>query len=129
MYAHIQLGARDIDAMAAFYDAILPAFGFSRDPAMASEAAGVVWRGGSRWPQFVIRKPFNSLPATWGNGVQISLLAPSRAVVDESWRRALAAGGIDEGPPRLRKRYSPDFYAAYCRDPEGNKLCFVHAAD
>jgi hypothetical protein len=24
-------------------------------------------------------------------------------------------------------RYAPDFYAAYCRDPEGHKLCFVHA--
>ena len=24
------------------------------------------------------------------------------------------------------RAYSPTYYGAYCRDPEGNKLCFVH---
>lgn len=38
----------------------------------------------------------------------------------------MVSGGTNEGAPGLRKQYAPDFFAAYCRDPEGNKLCFVH---
>lgn len=35
----------------------------------------------------------------------------------------------DLGRPGLRLRYAEDFYAAYCRDPEGRKLCFVQTAE
>lgn len=40
---------------------------------------------------------------------------------------ALAMGAQDEGAPGLRPQYGQDYYGAYCRDIEGNKLCFVHA--
>ena len=92
------------------------------------DAPGLLWRcPGQRWPQFCVQPPFNGLPAPWGNGVQVSFAAPSQAAVDAAWRAALARGGMDEGAPALRTRYAPDFYAAYCRDPDGNKLCFTHA--
>jgi len=39
--------------------------------------------------------------------------------------RALAHGGSSEGAPGLRPQYTPDFYAAYVRDPDGNKLAAV----
>ena len=35
---------------------------------------------------------------------------------------ALANGGTDDGPPGMRERYSPDYYAAFVRDPDGNRL-------
>ena len=38
---------------------------------------------------------------------------------------ALAHGGRSEGEPGLRPHYNPDFYAAYVRDPDGNKLAAV----
>ena len=82
---------------------------------------------GREWPQFFVQLPFNGLPATWGNGAQVSFAAPSRGAVDAAWQAAIANGGIDEGKPGLREHYGPDYYGAYCRDPEGNKLCFVHA--
>jgi len=34
-------------------------------------------------------------------------------------------GGSDEGKPAFRPQYSDTFYAAYVRDPDGNKLAFV----
>lgn len=52
--------------------------------------------------------------------------APSRAAVDAAWPAAIAAGGADEGAPALRPGYEPDYYGAYARDPEGDKLCFRH---
>jgi hypothetical protein len=66
-------------------------------------------------------------PRAWGNGMQVSFAAPTREAVDAAWRIALAHGGVDEGPPGPRPAYALDYYGAYCRDPEGNKLCFVHA--
>ncbi len=88
----------------------------------------MLWRRpGQRWPQFCVQLPFNGLPATWGNGVQISFAAPTREAVHAAWQAALAQGGTNEGAPGLREQYAPNYYGAYCRDPEINKLCFVHA--
>ncbi|WP_287811974.1 VOC family protein [Pseudomonas sp.] len=128
MYSHIQVGARDLPRMVAFYEAVLGELGLVR---MADDVEdgppGAGWqRPGQHWPQFFVQAPFNGLPATWGNGVQVSFAAASRAQVDAAWQTALAMGGLDEGQPGLRPRYSADYYGAYCRDPEGNKLCFVH---
>jgi catechol 2,3-dioxygenase-like lactoylglutathione lyase family enzyme len=126
-YAHIQIGARDVLRLVAFYDQVLAVLGWVRgvEPARAGDA-GVFWRQpGTRWPQFVVREPFDGRTATVGNGTQVSFLAESPQLVEKAWRSALEAGGTDEGRPGLRPRYAPDFFAAYCRDPEGHKLCFV----
>ena len=47
--------------------------------------------------------------------------------VQRAWLTALRLGGTDEGAPGKRPQYGDDYYGAYCRDPEGNKLCFVFA--
>ena len=129
MFSHIILGARDLETMAAFYDVVLAPLGLARENTYDDTGpAGMMWAlPGRRWPQFFIQLPFNGLPATWGNGTQVSFAAPSRAAVDAAWQAALAHGGTDEGKPGTREHYDPDYYGAYCRDPEGNKLCFVHA--
>ena len=54
-----------------------------------------------------------------------ALVAPSQQAVDAFHKAALAHGGTDEGVPGLRP-YGPGFYAAYVRDPDGNKLSAVH---
>ena len=48
--------------------------------------------------------------------------AGSRAAVDAFWKAGLAAGGSDDGPPGLRERYHPHYYAAFLRDPDGNRI-------
>ncbi|MBZ6388539.1 MULTISPECIES: VOC family protein [Pantoea] len=60
--------------------------------------------------------------------MQVSFLVASQEEVQEIWHLALKMGGTNEGKPGFRE-YASDFYAAYCRDPEGNKLCFVHAPE
>jgi predicted lactoylglutathione lyase len=54
-----------------------------------------------------------------------ALWAKSWVQVDEFHAAALAHGGASEGAPGLRLLYNPDFYAAYVRDPDGNKLAVV----
>ncbi|GAB4069640.1 VOC family protein [Ancylobacter sonchi] len=129
MFTHIILGARDLPRLTAFYDAVLAPLGLVRvEVAEDGGPPGAMWAmPGRRWPQFFVQLPFNGLPATWGNGTQVSFAAPSPAAVDAAWRALVANGGIDEGAPGLRPHYDPDYYGAYGRDPEGNKLCFVHA--
>jgi predicted lactoylglutathione lyase len=53
----------------------------------------------------------------------IALSAVNREVVDAAYRLALSAGGTCEGPPGLRPQYHTNYYGAYFRDPDGNKLC------
>ena len=55
----------------------------------------------------------------------IALQAASWDAVDAFHAAALACGGRCAGPPGLRAHYNPDFYAAYVRDPDGNKLAAV----
>jgi predicted lactoylglutathione lyase len=55
----------------------------------------------------------------------VALHAESWPQVDAFFAAAIAHGGRSEGEPGLRLQYNPDFYAAYVRDPDGNKLAVV----
>ncbi|MGL9774634.1 MAG: hypothetical protein ACR5LG_13695 [Sodalis sp. (in: enterobacteria)] len=95
-------------------------------PAHSAGEAEVIWqRAERRWPQFVLREPRNGLPPPWANGSQVSFAASSPDATASSV--ALTLGAVNEGELNIRPQYAPDFYSAYCRDPEGNKLCFVYA--
>jgi catechol 2,3-dioxygenase-like lactoylglutathione lyase family enzyme len=54
-----------------------------------------------------------------------ALVASDQDAVRAFHKAALANGGTDEGAPGLRP-YGPAFFAAYVRDPDGNKLSAVH---
>jgi catechol 2,3-dioxygenase-like lactoylglutathione lyase family enzyme len=48
--------------------------------------------------------------------------AASRASVEAFYVAALAAGGSDDGAPGLRPDYHAQYYAAFVRDPDGNRI-------
>lgn len=72
-------------------------------------------------PAFLVLRPGNG-QAPSGNGVTIGFAAASHADVDAFHAAGLAAGGVDEGAPGPRG-HLPGAYAAYLRDPAGNKIC------
>jgi catechol 2,3-dioxygenase-like lactoylglutathione lyase family enzyme len=127
MFSHIMIGANDLSSMVAFYDKVLAQVGFTRTtPLDQVGPAGVIWQEPKkRWPQIALRTPINGLSATAGNGVQVSFQCASCIAVEKAWKEACCNGGSDEGVPGDRLIYHEDFYAAYARDPEGNKLCFL----
>lgn len=49
----------------------------------------------------------------------------NRADVDASHAAALAAGGQDNGAPKLLPHIHPNYYAAFVRDPDGHNIEFV----
>ena len=124
VFSHVTVGASDVRALAAFYDAIFAPMGASR--CFTDDQWGAAgWRDGAG-PAFYIGTPFNREAATVGNGWMCAFKASSQEVVDAVYAAALAHGGKSEGEPGLRPQYAPDYYGAYFRDPEGNKLHVVH---
>jgi len=43
-------------------------------------------------------------------------------VVRDFHRLGIAHGGTDDGQPGIRAAYDPNYYAAFLRDPDGNKI-------
>jgi len=131
MLGYVYFGTNDLEQAIAFYGAILKPLGMDRcitgDPEWDRVAAGwgIYEDGGARELAFWIGRPFDQKPASVGNGSMVAFSARSRKAVDEFHRAALAHGGTCDGPPGLRLHYAPDFYAAYVRDLEGNKVAAV----
>ena len=94
----------------------------ARLPPHLLESFGCAW--GVEWPEFWAQLPDGG-EAIAGNGTHVAFIAPSREAVDRFHAAALAAGGSDAGAPGPRD-YTPDYYAAFVRDPDGNKLEAVH---
>jgi catechol 2,3-dioxygenase-like lactoylglutathione lyase family enzyme len=117
MLSHVSLGTNDADRAAAFYDPVLAVLGIrklcERDGSIDYGVAMTV---------FSLEKPSDGRPAGVGNGVHVAFAAGTRAQVDEFYRVALANGGTDAGAPGLRPEYDANYYGAFVRDPDGNKI-------
>jgi catechol 2,3-dioxygenase-like lactoylglutathione lyase family enzyme len=125
--SHITLGTNDKQRAAGFYDAVLGVLGFTRLPKPPEKP--LAYDKGGQMPTIFICTPFDGQPATWGNGTHIAFVADTRGQVDAFHRKALEAGGTDEGQPGLRPHYGANYYAAYVRDADGNKLQAVCYAE
>lgn len=131
MFTYVCLGTNDLARAARFYDAALGALGLARC-GTADEADWPGWLGwgtyedhGAREIALWIGQPYDGQAATAGNGTMVALRARSWAEVEAFHAAAIAHGGTSEGAPGLRPQYNVDFYAAYIRDPDGNKLAAV----
>ncbi|MEJ0099688.1 MAG: VOC family protein [Pseudomonadota bacterium] len=125
MFSHVFIGVSDFDRALAFYDPLMARLGI--EPRFCDRSrpwAGWQSSPGPR-PLFLIGKPYDGQPQQSGNGNMVAFLAASRAVVDEAFAIALAGGGSPEGAPGLRLEYHENYYGAYFRDPDRNKLCVV----
>jgi catechol 2,3-dioxygenase-like lactoylglutathione lyase family enzyme len=131
MFTYVCFGTNDLSRATAFYDATLGALGLERcDTSGETSWDGWVgWgtyeRGGAKEVALWVCHPFDGAAATAGNGTMVALVAKSWDEVDNFHATAIAKGGTSEGAPALRPQYNRDFYAAYIRDPDGNKLAAV----
>lgn len=124
MIGYVTLGTNDREKSAKFYDALCSELGVTR---MMENEQFIAWGTPDGGAGIGLTRPFDGKPASVGNGVMVALAAKDKAQVDRLHDIALAHGGTDEGAPGDR---GGGFYAAYFRDPDGNKLnAFVMGAE
>ncbi|MDT9000354.1 VOC family protein [Paucibacter sp. APW11] len=127
LISYATLGSQNREAAKAFYDLVLAPLGIKATYA-DTDFVGYGPDAEGAKAELWICKPYNGQDASAGNGSMLALNAASRAQVDAAYAAAIAAGGKDEGKPGLRD-YAPNFYAAYFRDLDGNKLALVCRAE
>lgn len=52
----------------------------------------------------------------------VAFLSLDKAGVEEFYKNALKIGGKDNGAPGYREQYSPNYYAAFIHDKDGNNI-------
>ena len=123
---YVMIGSNDVANARTYYDAVVAQIGGKVVAEYMPHAACYELRGGGcLW----VATPHNREAATVGNGNMVGLLCQSEAEVREVHATALANGGTNEGDPGPRPQYGPDFFGAYARDPDGNKMSFVYLGD
>lgn len=124
MFSHIHLGVGDFEGAFAFYDGLMKVLGNAlRFCEPAQPWAG--WQSADGRPLFLIGPPFDGEAHRPGNGQMIAFTAASPEIVREAYEYALAHECSDEGAPGLRPHYHANYYGAYFRDADGNKICVV----
>ena len=115
--SHVSIGTNDFPRAKAFYDAVLATLQVEclMD---AEDGSGY----GRRFPEFWVGFPFEGGDATPGNGVHVCFHANSAEEVRAFHAKALELGGQDEGKPGLRREYADNYFAAFVRAPDGNKI-------
>ena len=123
MLTGARFGTSDIKRAIAFYDAIAVILGATR---VIDRHGMAAWRGPTG-ELFVVGTP-RAGEASAGNGSQVMFAAPGRDAVSEAHARALELGGASEGEPGPRGSPENGVFAAYFRDPDGNKVMVLHTA-
>lgn len=129
MLSHVVIGVSDFDRAFEFYQSLMSVLGVE-ERFVDRERPWAGWQSSPEpRPLFIIARPFDGLPHSAGNGHMTALAATSRRLVDDAYATALAKGATSEGAPGLRPEYHENYYGAYFRDTEGNKICVVcHSA-
>jgi catechol 2,3-dioxygenase-like lactoylglutathione lyase family enzyme len=118
MIGYVTVGTTDLARAAAFYDALLAGIGAKRF--MQSDRF-IAWGNAPTAAGFSVALPFDGKPASAGNGSMTAFAVDSHDKVDALYARAIELGATCEGKPGAR---SPQFYAGYLRDQDGNKFNF-----
>jgi catechol 2,3-dioxygenase-like lactoylglutathione lyase family enzyme len=118
MIGYATIGTNDLERATAFYDKVLGVLGGQRIMPMGDRGHLYGAAGGAG--AVGVCTPYDGEAASVGNGSMFGFPAASREAVDAAHAAALAAGGVCDGPPGARM---DTFYAAYFRDPDGNKVC------
>jgi catechol 2,3-dioxygenase-like lactoylglutathione lyase family enzyme len=118
MIDHISIAVRDLKAAERFYTALLAPLGMSKLREWPDAAVGF----GKKHPEFWINRRADMARLPDDSGVHVCLRAREAAAVDAFHAAALAGGGTSDGAPGLRPHYYENYYAAFIRDPDGNRI-------
>jgi catechol 2,3-dioxygenase-like lactoylglutathione lyase family enzyme len=117
MIDHVSVGVSNLERSARFYELALAPLGLVR---LVTRPATVGF--GKRYPEFWINLRAAMAEVAPDSGVHICLRAKSTDEIDAFHAAALDAGGRSDGVPGLRPHDRVRYYAAFVRDPDGNRI-------
>jgi catechol 2,3-dioxygenase-like lactoylglutathione lyase family enzyme len=120
MLDHVSITVSDTLAAERFYDAIMKALGVIK-VGSRENWLGYGERAEAAHPERVFMAIYKGPKPEEGSRRHWCFKAKSRTEVDAFWKAGIAAGGSDDGPPGLRN-YHASYYAAFLRDPDGNRV-------
>ncbi|MFZ0400995.1 MAG: VOC family protein [Pseudolabrys sp.] len=115
MIDHVSVAVRDIALAARFYEMLLATIGITK-----LEARPATVGFGKKYPEFWVNLRAETITAP--GGAHICFRASTTDMVDAFHAAALVAGGASDGAPGLRPRHGEGYYAAFIRDPDGNRI-------
>jgi catechol 2,3-dioxygenase-like lactoylglutathione lyase family enzyme len=117
MIDHVSIAVRDLDRAARFYQAVLGAIGYEK-LVVRPRTIGF----GKTYPEFWLNLRATMAPIAADSGGHVALRVRTTELVDAFHAAALAAGGMSDGVPGLRPQHGEGYYAAFIRDPDGNRI-------
>jgi catechol 2,3-dioxygenase-like lactoylglutathione lyase family enzyme len=110
VFDHVEIHVPDLAASRAFY----------------TEALGLPTNDGQwiEWGDFGITAVDDEHPQS--ANLHVAFGVDGRDAVDAWWNRMTEAGYASDGEPGLRPEYSPGYYGAFVRDPDGHSVEAVH---
>lgn len=119
MIDHVSVAVSDLARSIEFYDAAFGPLGITR-LWTAEDAAGYGYSGAEE--PFAIKQSSAQAALDDNSKTHIAFTARSREAAGAFHAGALEHGGTDEGGPGLHPEYGPGYFAAFVRDPDGNRL-------
>jgi len=117
MIDHISIAVRDLDRAARFYQAVLGAIGYEK-LVVRPRTIGF----GKSYPEFWLNLRATMASIETDSGAHAALRVRTIDLVDAFHAAALAAGGTSDGALGLRPQHGEGYYAAFIRDPDGNRI-------
>ncbi|RMJ02884.1 Glyoxalase-like domain protein [Marinobacter litoralis] len=119
MIGYVTLGVSDMEKAKQFYSDLLGDMGAK----LLLDMGRIAFIGKDlSTPMLAVCTPFNGEPNNPGNGNMLALQPGSKEAVDSYYKKAIELGATCDGEPG--QRIPNQFYGAYVRDPDGNKLAF-----
>jgi len=117
MIDHISIAVRDVDRATRFYQAVLGAIDYEK-LAIRPRTIGF----GKSYPEFWLNLRATMVSIETDSGAHAALRVRTIDLVDAFYAAALAAGGTSDGAPGLQPQHGEGYYAAFIRDPDGNRI-------
>src|SRR5262245_9513616 len=117
MIDHVSVAVRDLERAGRFYAAVLGVIGYER-----LEVRPHTVGFGKKYPELWINLRAAMARIAADSGAHVGLRVRSTELVDAFHAAALAAGGTSDGAPGLRPQHGDGYYAAFIRDPDGNRI-------
>ena len=121
MIGYVTIGVSDMAKAKAFYTELLGGLGAKE----LLDIGRIAFIGKDmKTPMLAVCEPYDGNDAECGNGNMVAIYAGSKDKVDELYKKALELGAKCDGEPG--QRIPGQFYGAYIRDPDNNKMAFFY---